>query len=119
MSCQRRRLARDTLHHVAIAAERVDVVVEHLETGAIEIRGHPVPGDGHADAGGNPARRARGRLDAGSQTIFGMSRAFAIELSETLDVVERDCRRAQHLVYFGFTDFTPVRWSIEYSNIEA
>jgi hypothetical protein len=35
---ERRRLLRDALHHAAIAAERVVVVVEQCEAGLVEVR---------------------------------------------------------------------------------
>ena len=48
---ERGGLAGDPFHHAAVAAERVDVVVEEIESGAIEVAGQPAFGDGHADAG--------------------------------------------------------------------
>ena len=91
MSGQRRCLAGHTLHHAAVAAQRVHVVIEHHEVGAVEVAAHPSLGDGHADAGGNALpERPRGRLDAGRPPVLRMARALAVELSEPLDVVEGD-----------------------------
>jgi hypothetical protein len=89
MPRQGRRLARDPLHHVAIAAHRVDVVVEELEAGTVEVGRLPATGDRHPDAGGDPlAQRPGGGLDPGGQAVFGMSGALAVELPEALDVLE-------------------------------
>jgi len=43
--------ARYAFHHAAIAADGVDVVIEHLEFGAVEVSGHPLAGQRHTDAG--------------------------------------------------------------------
>ena len=123
MSGQRRCLAGHTLHHAAVAAQRVHVVIEHHEVGAVEVAAHPSLGDGHADAGGNALpERPRGRLDAGRPPVLRMARALAVELSEPLDVVEGDLlARVPHtlaLVGLGgadipdlggdLTDFLPI-----------
>ena len=50
---ERGGLAGDPFHHAAVAAERVDVVIEQIESGTIEVAGQPAFGDGHADAGGH------------------------------------------------------------------
>ena len=64
MTRQRRRLRRHALHHVAIAANRVDVVPEDLEVGAIVAVGEPRLGNGHAHAGGDALpQRPGGGLD--------------------------------------------------------
>ena len=52
--------------------------------------GEPASGDGHADARGAPlAQRPGCHLDSGSQMVLRMSRTFAAELTEPLDVVQR------------------------------
>ena len=99
MAGQRRRLGADALHHAAVAADRVDVVVEDLEARAVVAAGEPFPGDRHADAGGDAlAQRAGGGLDAGDPVIFRMARRLAVELAEVADVVEGDRRLAEALV---------------------
>ena len=94
---ERGGLGRDPLHHVAVAAEGVDVEVEQvLEAGLVEVRGHPAAGHGHADAVGHAlAERAGGRLDARGPAVLGVAGALAVELAELLDVVERDRRLAE------------------------
>ena len=42
MARERRRLAGDALHHAAVAADRVDVVVEDLEAGPVVAVGEPL-----------------------------------------------------------------------------
>ena len=84
-----RRLARDALHHVAVAAQRVNVVVEQLEAWAVEVLGEPARPDGHADAGGDTlAERPGGRLHASRQTVFRVTGAGAVELPKALQIVE-------------------------------
>ncbi len=84
------RLARDALHHVAVAAQRVDVVVEQLEAGTVEVLGQPARADRHADAGGGTlAEGPGGGLHARGHPVLGVPGAGAVELPEALDVVER------------------------------
>src|SRR6266581_2108493 len=95
MPGERRRLARHAFHHVAVAAERVDVVVEQGQARPVERAGEPASGDGHADtvAAALP-ERAGGGLDAGGVAIFRMPRTAAAELAEFADVVEGHGRAA-------------------------
>ncbi len=84
------RLAGDALHHVAVAAQRVDVVVEQLEAGPVEMLGQPARADRHADAGGGTlAQGAGSRLHAGGHPVLGVPGTGAVELPEALNVVER------------------------------
>ncbi len=99
MAGERGGLGGDSLHHAAIAAHRVDVVVEDREVRTIEVVGEPGLGDRHADAGGDALAERPGRgLHAGYPVIFGMAGCLAVELAEAADVVEGDRRRAQPLV---------------------
>src|SRR6185295_3974750 len=83
-------LARDALHHVAVAAQDVDVVVKEVEAGPIEVAVQPTLRDGHADRRGDTlTQRASGGLDSGRVTVFGVARAAAVQLAELLDLVER------------------------------
>src|SRR5262249_40379881 len=73
MTGERGGFARDTFHHVAIAAQRVDVVVEQFVAGLIEVRRQPALGDCHADTSRNSlSERASGGLDTGGPAIFRM-----------------------------------------------
>jgi hypothetical protein len=86
---ERGRLARYALHHVAVAADRINVVVEHRKARPVEMLGQPATGERHADAvAASLTQRARRCFDARGQVIFGMTRAFAAEFAELPDVVE-------------------------------
>ena len=87
---QRGGLGADALHQAAVAAQRVDVVVEQLVAGPVEGGGLPQPGDGHADAGGDPgAQRAGGALHAGGPAVLGVAGALGVQLPEPAQVVQR------------------------------
>jgi hypothetical protein len=91
MTGERGRLAGDPLHHVAVAADGINVVVEYRVTRPIEMLRQPAAGHRHAYAVATALAERSGRgLDARSQAIFGMAGTFAAELSKTPDIVERD-----------------------------
>ena len=102
---ERGRFARHTLHHVAVAAYDINVVVEHRVIRPIEMLSQPAPGERHADAvaAALPERASR-CLDSRCQVVFGMAGAFAAELPKPLDIVERDRGLAETLV-FGIDGF--------------
>ncbi len=84
-------LAADPFHHVSISGEGIDVVMKQLETRAIEVRRQPALSYRHSYAGSHSlAQRTGGRLDAGRPAIFGMTRTFALELAEVLNVLKFD-----------------------------
>src|ERR1700675_433635 len=86
----RRGFRGNSFHHVAVAANRPDVVVEQLESRTIETRRQPAFGDGHAHAVRDAlTERAGGGLDTRGQAVFGMPRGLAADLPEILDLVER------------------------------
>ena len=96
---ERSRFARHPLHHVAVPADHVDVVIEQGEIRPVEMPGQPASGERHADAvAAALAERPGGGFDPGGQMIFGMTWAFAAELPEMLDIVERDRGLAEALV---------------------
>ena len=65
MTGERSRLATDTFHHVAVAAKRIDVVIEHGEVRTIEMDRHPLSCDRHTHARGNTLSKwTSGGLDA-------------------------------------------------------
>src|SRR6266571_1032486 len=86
----RRRLRTDALHHAAVAAYRVDLVIENVKARAIVVVGEPLLRQRHANAGGNalPERTGSG-FDTGDPVVFRMSRSLAVQLAKTADVVER------------------------------
>ena len=99
VSGERRRFGRHALHHAAVAAERVHVVVEELEARPVEVRGLPAGRDRHADTRRDTLpERTRRRLDARRPAILRMAGTLAVELPKPLDVVERDRWLAEPLV---------------------
>ena len=92
-------LAANAFHHVAIAAQGIDVVVENLKAGLIEVRPQPLAGDGHTHAVSDSlTERAGGGFHAGGPAIFGMSRSLAIELAKSLDVIQSDGKVTQAFI---------------------
>src|SRR6185503_2616047 len=90
VSCQRSRLVRDPFHHAAVAAQRVNVIIEQLEARAIEVACEPALADRHTDTRRDTLPQwPGGGLDTGGPAVFGVARAFAVELSKALDVLER------------------------------
>ena len=82
-------LGRDPLHHVAVAAEGVDVEVEQVEPRLVVMRPEPEARRGHPDAGGHAlAERAGGGLDAGGPAVLGVARGAALDLAELLDIFQ-------------------------------
>ncbi len=99
MPGERRCLARYALHHIAIAADDINVVVEQRKARPIELPREPAPGKRHADAvaAALPERTGRG-LDARREVIFGMAGTLAAKLAKPFDVVERNRGLARPLV---------------------
>src|SRR5258705_7069255 len=100
MTGQRCRFRRNALHQAAISANGVDVVVEDLEAGLIEVAGKPLLGDGHADARGDalPQWASRG-LYARHPVVLGVTGRLTVELAKAPDVVERYRRLSQSFVF--------------------
>ena len=97
---QRRRFRRNALHHAAVSANGIDVVVEDLEAGPVVAVGEPLLGDGHAHARGDALpERTGGGLDARDPVVLGVTRGLAVELAEAADVVERHRGLPQPLVF--------------------
>ena len=79
------------LHHVAIAAESVGVVVEEWGFGGIEAGFHHVFGDSHADGVGDAlTERACCGFNADGASHLGMAWRIGAELAELLEVVDGD-----------------------------
>ena len=99
MTGQRRRLGADPLHQAAVAADRVDVVVEQRVVGLVEGRRLPLAGDGHAHAGRDAgAERARGALHSGRPPVLRVPGALGVQLPELLQVLQRHRQLTQCLV---------------------
>ncbi len=81
----------DPLHHVAVAAEDIDIVIEQGGVRLVEVRAQPAAGHGHADRiAAALAQRAGGGFYAGGQAVFRVAGRLRIELAEVFDVVEAD-----------------------------
>ena len=87
MAGQAGGLAGDAFHQVAVADDGVDVVVDHVEAGAVEALRQPSFGQRHAHAVGEALpQRAGGGLDAGGVAGFGMARRLAAPLAELASI---------------------------------
>ncbi len=85
--------ARHAFHHVAVAADDVDGIVEQREVGPVVACGEPARRDRHADAVSATLAQRSGRgFDAGGQAVLGMAWRDAADLAEALNVVESDRR---------------------------
>ena len=96
---QRGSLRADALHHVSIATNGVNVVIENLEAGPVETVGEPFLADRHTYAGCDAlAERAGGGFDARNPVVFGMTGRLAAQLAEVADIVEAYRGASQNLV---------------------
>ena len=83
MTGERRGFAADPFHHVAIAAQRVNIEIKQLESGVVKVTTEPFRCDRHTNAVAHAlAQRPGGGLDASGQAELGMAGRFAIELAE-------------------------------------
>src|SRR5215510_5925727 len=84
MGGERSRFRADALHQAAVAAHRVDLVIENVKAGPIVVVGEPLLRQRHADAGCNALpERTGGGFDTGDPVVFRMSRSLAVHLAET------------------------------------
>ena len=83
MAGKRGGLARHAFHHVAVAAEGVDIDSRKSEIRPVEVLRQPARGNRHADAvAAALAQRPGCRLDTRGQAVFRMAGASAAELAE-------------------------------------
>ncbi len=115
MAGDRSGLGRDAFHHVAVAAEDIDIIVEKRGVWLVEARAQPAAGDGHADTiAAALAQRPSGGLDAGGHAVFRMARGLGIQLAEGFDVVEADGGLARlFAVGVDFADTGHVQKAVE------
>src|SRR5262249_5111266 len=93
MASERGRLRTEPPHQAAVAANRIDVIVEDVEARSVVAVGKPLPRHRHADTGRDSlTERAGRRLDTGHPVILRMPRRLAAQLAEVADVVEGDRR---------------------------
>ena len=66
-------------------------MIEQIETGAIVIGSRPLGGDCHSNAIRDPLAKWAGRgFDSTGPAVFGVSWTLAVELTESLDVFQRN-----------------------------
>src|SRR5579863_4499400 len=88
--------ARNSLHHVAIAANCVHLEIKHLKIRPVEMLRQPVAGNRHSDAIADTLTQRPGSgFDAGSPAILRVPGASAVELTKALDVFELDGKFAE------------------------
>ena len=81
---------RNTLHHVSIAGDEIDVMVDDLLL-SVEHRAHVRFGHSHADGVAYSLTERAGRgLHAGCVAVLGVAGCPAFPLPELLQVIERE-----------------------------
>ena len=89
MARKRGCFAGNALHQTPVSTKRKNIVIDDVETGAIEIPGHPPLGNGHADTiGQSLSQGAGGGFHTGRTMPFRMPRAFAVQLPKPFNVVQ-------------------------------
>src|ERR1700684_1987956 len=90
MAGERGRFLSDAFHEIAIAANRVCMVIDDVVARAIEASGEPCLGDGHADAVSETlTKRAGGDFNTRRVAALGMARCLAAPLTEAFQFFER------------------------------
>jgi hypothetical protein len=85
------RFGRDAFHNVAIPTHRPNAEVEQLEARFVESAGEPLACDGHAYGVARAlAQRPGGGFNAGGEMRLRVAGCAAVDLAETLNVVERN-----------------------------
>ena len=84
---ERCRLVADAFHQVAVRADAVGVMVDHLESRPVELSAEELLGHGetHRIREALAERAGRG-LDPGGVAVFGMAGGPRVELAEGVDV---------------------------------
>ena len=115
MARKRGGFAGNPLHQTPVSTQRKHVKIDHVETGAIEIPGHPSLGNGHADAVGQAlSQGAGGGFHAGRTMLFGMARTFALQLPKPFNVVQGHGKvMTRFMTVSGFLDFAQVQHGIQ------
>ena len=89
-SGERAGLVADALHQAAVAHEHPRAVIDDRMARAVEFRRQQALRQRHADGVGEPlAERAGGGLDAGRDAELRMAGGLAVQLTEALELLER------------------------------
>ena len=87
---------RYALHETAIADKDVGTMIDDDVSRAIELRRKKLFGERHAHRVGEPLpQRSRRRFDSGRHAALGMTRCHRMELSEPLELFQRQGIAAQ------------------------
>ena len=98
MARERSGLAGYALHQVTIPADGVDIEIENVEAGAIEILRQPFTGNGHSHTVSRALSERPGRrLHSGRQVRFRMAGSAAVNLPEAFDFFHRNGKLTGHL----------------------
>ena len=85
---QRGGFAGDPLHHAAVAHQRIGVVIDHWEAGAVKLGRQVLFRHRHADSVGNALTQRAGRgLHAHGMAVFGVAGGLGVELTEVLEII--------------------------------
>src|SRR6185369_5867320 len=119
MAGQRRGLAADAFHQVAIAAQRVDVEVKNLKTGLVEMRCQPLAGNRHTDAVSHTLPEWPGGVS--TPAVQRYSGCPGVLLSSWRKCLRSsiETARSPRRSPSGFTPRTCDRYSMAYNNMEA
>src|ERR1700680_286874 len=99
MAGERCRLTRNSFHHVAVAADRVDVVIKQFESWLIEIRSQPPSRHGHSHTVGYALSQwPGGSFDSAGHAVFRVAGSFAVNLAEFFEVVDGERHRVQNFI---------------------
>ena len=89
MSGQRCRLGCHALHQIAVADDRVDLIIHHLIIGTVITCGKVPFRNCHPDAVGETlTQRSGGCFDPRRMAVLGMPRRLAPPLTEVFEIVE-------------------------------
>src|SRR5215469_14648726 len=89
MPGERGRFARHAFHHVAVAADRINIEIEDRRVRPVVARREPTRCDRHADTiTATLAERSGRGLDPGSMAVFRMASGDPVELAESVDRIE-------------------------------
>ena len=114
MAGERGGFVRDAFHQVAVAADRVDVEIEDIEVGLVEVGGEPSPAMAMPTLLPTPWPSGPVVVSTPVREMgFGMAGRAAAELAEAFDFIQR---RREIFLDFALalsSCVTPARCSVE------
>ncbi len=95
-SRQRADFVGDAFHHATVAEEGVGVVIDHVVAVAVKLGRQDFFGRCHAHGVGNALPQwASGGFYTGCIAVFGVAGSFAVQLTEVLQIVDRQLITAE------------------------